>query len=72
MSFGDKSQEQQKQIIEALHISATLAGLAGEVVPVWDAGDKRMAFIAPKGYHPYFKSISLEFVTANLNSGLYA
>jgi hypothetical protein len=69
--FGGQSRAQQEAGIEAIRMSATLANLAGDVIPVWDAGDGRMSFIAPKPYHPYFQSISLEFVFANLNRDLY-
>jgi hypothetical protein len=70
-SFGAQSPAQQEAGIETIRMSATLAGLAGDVVPVWDMGNGRMSFIAPKPYHPYFQSINLEFVFANLNQELY-
>ncbi len=70
-SFGGKTPTEQQGAVEALRMSATLAGLAGDVVPVWDTGDNRMGFLAHKNYHPYFKSITLEFVFANLNKELY-
>jgi hypothetical protein len=70
-SFGTQTPQQQQAGIEQMRMSATLAGLAGDVIPVWDLGDGRMSFIAPKNYHPYFTSINLEFVFANLNSELY-
>ncbi len=70
-SFGGQTPEQQQAGIEAIRMSATLAGLAGEVIPVWELSDGRMSFIAPKPYHPYFQSITLAFVFANLNQDLY-
>jgi len=70
-SFGQQQPSQQQAGIEALRMSATLAGLGGEVVPVWEVDGGRMSFIAPKSYHPYFASITLEFVFANLNRELY-
>ncbi|TAL00198.1 MAG: hypothetical protein EPO08_14435 [Rhodospirillaceae bacterium] len=70
-SFGQQTQAQQQQSIETLRMSATLAGLQGDVIPVWELDGGRMSFIAPKNYHPYFSSITLEFVFANLNRDLY-
>jgi hypothetical protein len=70
-SFAAQTAAQQQGAIDALRMSASLAGLAGDVVPVWDTGDNRMGFLAHKNYHPYFVSISLEFVYANLNKELY-
>jgi len=69
-SFGGQTPAQQQAGIDAIRMAATLAGLAGEVVPVWELSDGRMSFLAPKNYHPYFASINLEFVFANLNQEL--
>lgn len=70
-SFGQKPQSEQAQAIQALRTSATNSRMQGEVVPVWDSGGGAMAFIAPKGYHSYFRSISLQFVFEKLNRELY-
>jgi hypothetical protein len=55
-SFGNKSQEEQNEITFMLQKCATSAGLAGTVVPVWDKGGGRMAFLAPEPWHPFFKT----------------
>jgi CheY-like chemotaxis protein len=68
--LGRQSPDAQLAKLEALRAAAAEARLGGEVVPVWDIGDGRMGFIAPPGYHPYFKSISLDLVRANLNRTL--
>lgn len=70
-SFRFKSQTEQNQIISELQLRATNAGLAGTVVPVWDSGGGRMAFIAPPNWHPFFRSINLQFIAANINRELY-
>ncbi len=69
-SFGSKSQSDQNAAIAELQARATSAGLAGTVVPVWDSGG-RMAFIAPPNWHPFFQSINLAHVFANINRKLY-
>jgi hypothetical protein len=57
-------------VIAALQVCARAAGLAGTVVPVWDAGGGRMAFIAPRPWHPFFKSLRLQTVAQNINKRL--
>lgn len=69
-SFGNKSQSEQAQIVGELQECAASAGLAGTVVPVWDDGFGRMAFIARDNIHPFFRSIDLGFVAANINKSL--
>ena len=69
-SFGQQTQAQQEHGIETLRMSATLAGLHGDVVPVCEMSGGRMFFIAPKNYHPYFTSITLQIrVPPDLESG---
>lgn len=70
-SFRFKNESEQHEIISELQLRASNAGLAGTVVPVWDNGGGRMAFIAPENWHPFFRSINLQFVTANINRQLY-
>jgi hypothetical protein len=70
-TFGAKSRSEKKQIVSKLRSLADGAGLAGEVVPVWDNGEGRMGFIAPTPWHPFFKSINLQLVNKNLNKELY-
>jgi DNA-binding NarL/FixJ family response regulator len=68
--FAEKAQADQ-QFVEALRESTRRANLKGEVVPVWEMAEGGMAFIAPKGFHPYFRSINLQFVQANLNRAIH-
>jgi hypothetical protein len=42
-------------------------GLAGTVVPVWDAGGGRMAFIAPQQWHPFLANINGPWLAQNMN-----
>ena len=69
-SFGHESPQEQRRITNSLQMCASGAGLAGLVVPVWDAGGGRMGFLAPPGYHPFFLSIDLGFVAGNINREL--
>jgi hypothetical protein len=70
-AFGHKVSGDQKQIIGELQLHARAAGLAGTIVPVWDNGGGRMAFIAPRNWHSFFASLNLQRVFAIINHELY-
>ena len=69
-SFGCKSNMKQNRICAGIQACATVAGLAGTVVPVWDGGGGRMAFLAPQPWYPFFRSMTLEDVAENINREL--
>jgi hypothetical protein len=68
-SFRYKTPAQQQTTTQALQAYATSAGLKGTVVPVWDDGG-RIKFLAPRPWHPFFRSINLAFVAANIKRRL--
>ncbi|SIQ30645.1 hypothetical protein [Halanaerobium kushneri] len=70
-SFRFKSNKDKNQITNELQMRASNAGLAGTVVPVWNAGAGRMGFLAPRNWQFFFKSINLQYVYANLNREIY-
>ncbi|WP_159013928.1 hypothetical protein [Acidisoma sp. S159] len=65
--FGHKTRQDQEEIISEIHVRSGSAGLAGTVVPVWDNGGGQMAFIAPNNWHPFFRSLALSAVWANVS-----
>jgi hypothetical protein len=65
--FARQTDQEQTQTATQLQLAANLAGLGGTVVPVWDAGAGRMGFRAPERWHPFFKSLTLGRVFANIN-----
>ena len=69
-SFGLKAPIEQQRVAAALQVCATTAGLLGVVVPVWDDGGGRMAYLAPPTLHLFFSSIDLTFVAASINGTL--
>ena len=69
-SFDYKSTQEKSEVIDGLQTCATSAGLAGTVVPVWESSGGRMAFIAPRPWHPFLSSISMRFVATNINRRL--
>lgn len=69
-SFGFKSNAEQNDILDSIQVCATAAGLRGTVVPVWDGGGGRMAFLAPQPWVPFFQGMTLADVAANINREL--
>lgn len=65
--FGHKTTQDQEEIVYDIQVHARQAGLTGTVVPVWDNGGGRMAFMAPSNWHPFFRSLDLRTVWANIN-----
>lgn len=70
-AFGQRPKADQQMIIAELQDRSIAARLAGGVVPVWDCGHGQMGFMAPQGWHPFFQSINLSWVYANLNRELH-
>jgi hypothetical protein len=65
--FGSLGNSAQNGQCQQLQIKANSAGLAGTVVPVWDAGGGRMAFLAPRGFQPFFSELTLYQVEQMIN-----
>jgi hypothetical protein len=70
-TFGGKVIHDQQSIASELEARSRAAGLAGQVVPVWDGGQGRMGFLAPNNWHGFFASINLRWVFANINREIY-
>ena len=68
-NFEYKTNNEQSEIVDSLQSYATSAGLAGTIVPVWLHGPQ-MKFIAPRPWHPFFKSLTWNAVISNLNKEL--
>jgi hypothetical protein len=69
-SLRYKTPAARQEIRSFLQQCAEAAGLTGTVVPVWDNGRGRMAFIAPRRWHLFFSSIDLSFVARRINRRL--
>jgi len=70
-AFGRRVPSDQHTIAAELQMRSHSAGLAGHVVPVWDNGGGRMAFLAPPNWHAFFRSINSKWILANINRELY-
>ncbi|MBS1840091.1 MAG: hypothetical protein JSS69_15005 [Acidobacteria bacterium] len=68
--FGNKTESAQQQIIADLQAHSVAAGLRGTVVPVWLSG-RRMMFIAPQPWHPFFTNLDINTVLRNVNKELF-
>lgn len=68
--FDFKSPADKHNTIDDLQRCATAAGLAGTVVPIWQTTSGSWAFIAPRNWHSYFKTLDLAVVAMNLNREL--
>jgi hypothetical protein len=65
--FGLKTTADQSKIEYALRAAAHGAGLAGQVVTVWDGGGGRMVFRSPPQWKSFFTSLTLAAVAASIN-----
>lgn len=68
-SFDLKSLGDQQATADQIQLATNSAGLPGAVAVVWPSGSD-MKFIAPKLLHPFFQTIDIEWVLANLNRSL--
>ncbi len=69
--FESAPPQDKRATIADLQERAARANLAGKVIPVWDAGGGRMAFVAPPLCQPFFACIDLNWVMANINRELF-
>ena len=68
--FDRMTRADQDAVHRQLQAAATSAGLAGNVVPVWQDAFATTKFIAPLHQHPFFRSTSYEALYAHVNRTL--
>jgi len=67
----ERASAQQQHATQAhLQACARSAGLAGNVVLVWHDGAERMKFFAPQQQHPFFRSVSYNYLYQLVNRTL--
>ncbi len=69
-SFDFKTPQEKARILDGLQECASSAGLAGTVVPMWETTGRGAAFIAPRPWHPFLRSVDMNFVARNINRRL--
>ncbi len=66
-SFQYKILSYQREFAVALHHCAAVAGLKGIVIPVWEDFFGSFCFLAPSTWHPFLRTIDMDYVLANFN-----
>ena len=69
-SFGNEGHTSQIRQKQEIQFRCVQAGLRGIVFPAWQTHNGSMSFMAPNAWHPYFNSITPEYIYANLNRRL--
>ena len=69
--FRHKPAMEQHRIVVALPGHFKAAGMKGEVNSVWDAGEGRMAFVAPQRWKAFLSGINLDHVHASINTEVH-
>ena len=60
--FGRRPSGEQQEAIAEFQARSRAAGMRGTVVPVWNGG-----FIAPRPWHPFFRTFSVQRAYASCN-----
>lgn len=68
-SVGSMSNSGQANLLTALQFAARSAGLRGNAVLAWQQGSG-LGTYGPRSYGPFLRSISPNFVAANINRTL--
>lgn len=69
-SFDHKGQQEQNRTQTALQVCSRSAGLAGNVVLVWQDSLGRFKFLAPPNQHPFFKTAEFHQLYRQINKRL--
>lgn len=69
-SFDLKTATERQRIHVGLRKCAERAGIAGDVVLVWQNQQGTMKFIAPPQQHPFFQIVKYEQLYAQVNGTL--
>jgi hypothetical protein len=68
-SFGRKTDQERTQTLGQIQAVAASAGLRGSVAAIWNGGG-RTYFMGPRPWHPFLRSISLDWVSRQVNREL--
>jgi len=69
-AFEHQTQQQQGEFQAALQLCAANAGLAGNVVLVWQDSLQRIKFLAPPQQHAFFKTADYADLYSQVNKKL--
>jgi hypothetical protein len=65
-TFRSKPDSEKAKILVQLQRGAHAAGLAGQAVAAWESGEETR-FLGPRPWRPFFESIDMNWVLANVN-----
>jgi hypothetical protein len=68
--FDAKTERERLDFHNALERCAESAGLAGNVVILWQDPSRRTRFIAPPQQHPFFQIMKYEQLMAQVNGAI--
>jgi hypothetical protein len=69
-SFGAKSPQAQSEILMEFQNKATAAGHKGHVIPVWSSAAGKINFMAPRNLHPFFNTITPQYIAEHFRKQL--
>src|SRR5438874_1229336 len=69
-AFDAKTPAARRRTSESLQELAASAGLAGDIVLVWQDNSGRTRFMAPPAQHPFFQVASYDQLHAQINGTL--
>lgn len=68
--FEYQTDQQKSEVQNALQICAANAGLAGNVVLVWQDSLQRIKFLAPPQQHAFFRTVDYASLYSQVNKKL--
>jgi hypothetical protein len=69
-AFGDKTFEAQSEILMEFQKRAIAAGYKGHVIPVWSSAAGQINFMAPRDLHPFFKTVTPQYIADHFKKQL--
>ncbi len=69
-AFGAKSFEEQSSILMAFQQRALAQGYPGHVIPVWSSAAGKINFMAPRHLHPFFATVTPQYIADNFRKQL--
>jgi hypothetical protein len=69
-AFGAKSPQAQNEILMEFQNKAIAAGYKGHVIPVWSSAAGKINFMAPRNLHPFFNTITPQYIAEHFRKQL--
>jgi len=69
-AFGERKFEDQSEILMEFQKRAITAGYKGNVIPVWSSAAGQINFMAPRHLHPFFKTVTPQYIAEHFKKQL--